>query len=121
MCNVHPMNLWQKLYSSLTRPCFICKVYQACMPFCIGWVENFDEIPLSCMVKEIETNLCLSILAKIQNGRHFWGGENFLKIVKSTFIGSPWDRKFQQNHSISILGKNLIIQNGRHFWGREIF
>ena len=44
------------------------------------WVENFDEIALSCTVKEIEANLCFAIFgknSKIQNGRHFWGGENF--------------------------------------------
>ena len=59
------------------------------MPFCIGWVKNFDEIALSCTVKEIEANLCFAIFSqnfKIQNGRHFWGGENFLKIAKSTFL-----------------------------------
>ena len=51
------------------------------------WVENFDEIALSCTVKEIEANLCFAIFGqnlKIQNGRHFWGGENFLKITEST-------------------------------------
>ena len=36
------------------------------MPFCIGWVENFDEITLSCTVKKIEANSCFSILAKIR-------------------------------------------------------
>ena len=49
------------------------------------WVENFDEIALSRTVKEIEANLCFAIFgknSKIQNGRHFWGGENFLKIAK---------------------------------------
>ena len=49
------------------------------MPFCIGWVENFDEITLSCTVKKIEANLCFSIFGKnlkIQNGRHFWEEEN---------------------------------------------
>ena len=30
------------------------------------WVENFDEIALSRMVKEIEGNLCFAILAKIR-------------------------------------------------------
>ena len=43
------------------------------MPFCIGWVENFDEITLSRTVKEIEANLCFAIFgknSKIQNGRH---------------------------------------------------
>ena len=46
------------------------------------WVENFDEIALSRTVKEIEANLCFAIFrknSKIQNGRHFWGGENFCK------------------------------------------
>ena len=46
------------------------------------WVENFDEIALSRTVKEIEANLCFASFgknSKIQNGRHFWGGENFLK------------------------------------------
>ena len=44
------------------------------------WVEIFDEIALSRTVKEIEANLCFAIFgknSKIQNGRHFWGGENF--------------------------------------------
>ena len=51
------------------------------------WVENFDEIALSRTVKEIEANLCFAIFgknSKIQNGRHFWGGENFLKIANIT-------------------------------------
>ena len=49
------------------------------------WVENFDEIALSRTVKEIEANLCFAIFgknSKIQNGRHFWGGENFLKLPR---------------------------------------
>ena len=74
------------------------------MPFCIGWVENFDEVTLSCMVKKIEANLCFSIFGKslkIQNGPHMWGGENFLKIAKSTFLRYPVGRKFRRNRSIS--------------------
>ena len=38
------------------------------------WVENFDEIALSHMVKEIEANSCFAIFgknSKIQNGHHF--------------------------------------------------
>ena len=69
------------------------------------WVENFDEIALSRtvkeppflgrgskFVKEIEANLCFPIFgknSKIQNGRHFWGGENFLKIAKIAFLRYP--------------------------------
>ena len=68
------------------------------------WVENFDEIALSRMVKEIEGNLCFAIFgktSKIQNGRHFWGGENFLKIAKIAFLRYPVGRKFRRNRSIS--------------------
>ena len=74
------------------------------MPFCIGWVENFDEITLSCTVKKIEANSCFSIFGKnlkIQNGRHFWEKENFLKIAKSTFLRYPVGQKFRRNRSIS--------------------
>ena len=51
--------------------------------------KNFDEIALSRTVKEIQAILRFSIFGKnlkIQNGRHFWGGENFLKIAESTFL-----------------------------------
>ena len=67
-------------------------------------VENFDEIALSHTVKEIEANLCFAIFGKnlkIQNGRHFWEEENFLKIAKGTFLTYPVGRKFRRNHSIS--------------------
>ena len=56
------------------------------------WVENFDEIALSRTVNEVEGNLCFVIFgknSKIQNGHHFWEGENFLKIAKSTFLRYP--------------------------------
>ena len=68
------------------------------------WVENFDEIALSHTVKEIEANLCFAIFgknSKIQNGRHFWGGENFLKIGKSRILRYPAGRKFCRNRSMS--------------------
>ena len=61
------------------------------------WVENFDEIALSCTVKEIEGILCFAVFgknSKIKNGRHFWRGENFLKIAKSTFLRYPVGQKF---------------------------
>ena len=67
-------------------------------------VQNFVKITLSRTVKEIEANLCFCIFrnnSKIQNGSHFWGEENFLKIGKSRFSGYPVGRKFQQNRSIS--------------------
>ena len=67
-------------------------------------VENFAEIALSRTVKEIEANLCFAIFgknSKIQNGRHFWGGEIFLKIANITFLRYPVGRKFRRNRSIS--------------------
>ena len=67
------------------------------------WVENFDEMALSGTVKEIEGNLCFAIFgknSKIQNGRYFWGGENFLKIANITFLRYPVGRKFRRNRSI---------------------
>ena len=73
------------------------------MPFCIGWVENFDKIALSCTVKEIEANFCFLIFkktSKIQNGRHFWEEGNFLKIAKGTLLTYPVGRKFRRNRSI---------------------
>ena len=92
------------------------------------WVENFAEIALSRTVKEIEANLCFAIFgknSKIQNGRHFWGGEIFLKIANITFLRYPVGRKFRRkleaNLCFAIFGKNSKIQNGRHFWGGENF
>ena len=60
------------------------------------WVENFAEIALSRTVKEIEANLCFAIFgknSKIQNGRHFWGGENFLKMSKNCIDQIPCGSK----------------------------
>ena len=76
-----------KIFSKLARVHFLCTL----------WVENFDEIALSRTVKEIEAILCFSIFgknSKIQNGRHFWEGEIFLKIGKTTFLKYPVGRKF---------------------------
>ena len=97
-------------------------------------IENFAEIALSRTVKEIEANLCFAILgknSKIQNGRHFWGGENFLKIANITFLRYPVGQKIstialsrtvkeiEANLCFAIFDKNSKIQNGRHFWGGE--
>ena len=63
------------------------------------WVENFDEIALSRMVKEIEANLCFAIFGKnlkIQNGRHFRGGEIFFKIPKNTMLKYLWVENFDE-------------------------
>ena len=99
-------------------------------------VENFDEIALSRTVKEIEANLCFAIFgknSKIQNGCHFWGGENLLKIAKSRILRYPVGKNFDEialsrtvkeieaNLCFAIFGKNSKIQNGRRFWGGENF
>ena len=70
-----------------------CKEY---LPY-IPCGSKISTKSLSRTVKEIEAILCFDIFAKnskIQNGRHFWGGENFLKIEKSTYLRYPVGRKF---------------------------
>ena len=56
-----------------------------------------------------------------------WGGENFLKIAKSTFLRYPWVENFDEialsrtvkeieaNLCFAIFDKNSKIQNGHHF------
>ena len=81
--------------------------------------------------------MCFAIFgknSKIQNGRHFWGGENFWKIVKKvhslgTLRVENFDeialsrtvKEIEANLCFAIFGKNSKIQNGRHFWGGENF
>ena len=75
-------------------------------------VENFNEIALSRMVKEIETNLCFCIFGenlKIQNGHHFWGEENFLKIANSTLLNYPVGRRIALSRTIKEIEANLQI------------
>ena len=60
------------------------------MPFCIGWVENFDEIALSCMVKEIEVNFHFSIFGKNFKMAAICGKRNiFMKTAKGTLVRYP--------------------------------
>ena len=71
-----------------------CKEYIAQIPY----GSKISTKSLSRTVKEIEANLCFTIFGKnwkIQNGRHFWGGEFFF------FERYPVGRKFRQNRSIS--------------------
>ena len=51
------------------------------------------------MVKEIEAILCFAIFgknSKIQNGRHFWGGENFLKLPRVHYLDTLWVENFNE-------------------------
>ena len=75
---------------------FFCKLPRGHFSDTLG-DKNSDKIALSRTVKEIEGNLCFAIFdknSKIQNGRHMWEEENFLKIAKSTFHRYPVDRNF---------------------------
>ena len=55
------------------------------------WVENFDEIALSRMVKEIEG---LAKLRKFKMAAIFGEGKIFLKIAKIALLRYPVRRKF---------------------------
>ena len=70
--------------------------YFSFVPFCIGWVENFDEITHLPRLRRQKQICFFPFLTKfeIQNGRHFWGGENFLEIAKSTFKDTLWVKIF---------------------------
>ena len=46
------------------------------------WIENFDEIALSCTVKEIEANLCFAIFGKNLKRPPFLGRGNFFEKCK---------------------------------------
>ena len=100
------------------------------------WVKNFDEITLCHTVKEIEANSCFAIFgknSKIQNGRHFWGGENFWKLPRVHCSDTLWVENFDEialchtvkeieaNSCFAIFWENSKIQNGRHVWGGENF
>ena len=100
------------------------------------WVENFDEIAPSRTVKEIEVNLCFAIFgknSKFKMAAIFDEGKIFLKIAKSTFLGTLWVENFNEialsrmikeieaNLCFAIFGKNSKVENGRHYLGGEIF
>ena len=95
-------HFWQKFENSKWPPFLgrgkFCKNYQDAQCSDTLWVENFDEIALSRTVKEIEANLCFAIFgknSKIQNGRHFWGGENFWKIARAQ-LDTLWVENFDE-------------------------
>ena len=79
------------------------------------WVENFDEIALSRTVKEIEAILCFAIFgknSKIQNVRHFWRGENFLKLPRVHFSDTLWVENFDEitlSHTVKEIEANLCF------------
>ena len=83
---------------------------------------------------EIEANSCFAIFgknSKIQNGRHFWGGEIFFENGKEYIAEIPCGLKIspkwlylarlRRYKEICVLPFLAKIQNGRHIWGGEIF
>ena len=93
-------HFWQKIENSKWPP-FLGRgnFYENCLEY-ISQIPCGSKIltksTLSRTVKEIEANLCFAIFgkkSKIQNGRHIWGRENFLKIAKSTFLRYPVGQK----------------------------
>ena len=78
-------------FSILGRGIFFLKIAKSTFfryPVC----RNFVEIALSCIVKEIAA--FWAKIRKIQNGRHMWEEENFLKITKCTLLRYPVGQKF---------------------------
>ena len=101
-------HFWQKIENSKWPPFLgrgkFFKNYQEYNAQIPCGSKILTQIALSGTVKEIEANLCFAIFgknSKIQNGRHFWGGENCWKIAKIAFLRYPVGRKFRRNHSIS--------------------
>ena len=60
------------------------------------WVENFDEIALSCTVQETEVINVFAFLAKIQNGCHFWGEEIFFENCRVHCLDTLWVENFDE-------------------------
>ena len=98
------------------------------------WVENFDEIALSRTVKEIEAILCFAIFgknSKIQNGCHFGGGENILKLPRVHCLDTLWVENFDEialSHAVKEIEANSkwekfenskwppFLGRGKFFW-----
>ena len=64
-------------------------------------VQNFNEIALSLIVKEIEAIICFPLLAKIRKFKMAAIFEDFLENGLITFLRHPGGGKFRRNRSIS--------------------
>ena len=73
------------------------------MPFCIGWVENFDEIALSRTVKKISKFVFFHFWQKFENSK--WppcvGRGKFFENCQEYTAQIPMGQKFRRNRSIS--------------------
>ena len=91
---------WQKLVNIQWPP------FMGRGNFFENWQEYIAQIPCgskistnSRAVKSIEANLYFAIFGqnlKIQNGRHFWGGENFLQIPRVHWSDTLWVDNFDE-------------------------
>ena len=80
--------------------------------------KNFDEIALSCTVKETEAIWCFALFVtnlKIDNDPHFWRVKNSLKLGKVSLHRSPVDKIFWQNRSV------CTVSRYKHFLCFAIF
>ena len=92
-------HFWQKFENSkwppfLGRGNFLQIAKITFLRYPVG--RKFRKIALSHTVKEIEANLCFAIFgknSKIQNGRHFWGGEHFFENCKDYISYIPCGSK----------------------------
>ena len=74
-------------------------------------MENFDEIALSRMVKEIEANLFFAFLVKIWKFKMaaiFGGEEIFLKIAKSSLEEEIGVKQFEVSWKIVVFLKTSL-------------
>ena len=60
------------------------------------WVENFNEIALSRMVKEIEANLCFAIFQKFKMAAFFGEGKMFCKLPRVYCSDTLWVENFNE-------------------------
>ena len=98
-------HFWQKFENSKWPP------FLGRRKFFENWQEYIPYVPCGSKISTKSLYLArlrrykqfyvLPSLAKIQNSRHFWGGENFVKIGKSILFRCPMGRKFRRNRSIS--------------------
>ena len=91
------------------------------MPFCIGWVENFDEITLSCTVKKIEANFCFFYFWQKFEMAAIFGKKFFWKLQRVHFLDTLWVENFDEmtlSRTVKEIEANLCFC---HFWGGENF
>ena len=92
------------------------------MPFCIGWVKNFDEITLSCTVKEIEANCVLPFLAKIWKFKMasiFEEGKIFWKLPSVHCLDTFWVENFDEialSRTVKEIEANCVLPFLAKIW-----